>query len=250
MCDFFSFVSDGNGKFMYFDWELRRKCLSDELSYDPDSHTSIADYYGYIGEKEDILNKYEYNPLTDKFKIDQINTVRDSEPAKAFVEALDFKAIVPALIVKPIVNPFTIENEVEPRDVENLHKCASVRASVWASVGYSARASVGESVWESVWESVRASVWETVWESVWASDGASVWESVWESIRASDGESLWESVWESVGAYASTFFGIEYKHDFSPYINLWERGFVPVYDGKTGRLHGKSGVVYTDGGRK
>ena len=106
MCNFFSLVSTGKGVPMYFDWALRQKCLSRELDYEPDSHTSIADYYGFKGEAEDKLNKYEFNPLTKKFIVDQINTTDDRDTIERFCMALDFKLIVPALIIKDIVNPF------------------------------------------------------------------------------------------------------------------------------------------------
>ena len=72
------------------------------------------------------------------------------------------------------------------------------------------------------------------WDSVWDSVRASVWDSVWDSVRAS----VRDSVWDSVGAYTSSFFDIEYKHDFSPAIKLWEMGLVPSFDGTTWRLHG------------
>ena len=68
MCDFFSLNSDGKGKIMYFDWALREKCLSKELNYEPDSHTSIADFFGYKGKKEDSLYrdiKESSPPLTN-----------------------------------------------------------------------------------------------------------------------------------------------------------------------------------------
>ena len=61
----------------------------------------------------------------------------------------------------------------------------------------------------------------------------------WASVRA--------SVWDSVYGYISSFFNIQYDHDFSPCVKLWERGFVPSFDGTTWRLHqGKDAkVVYT-----
>ena len=121
MCKFFSLVSDGNGKIMYFDWEIRKKILAKELNYQHDSHTSIADYFGYKAEKEDTLNKYEYNPLTKEFKIDQLNTVDDSLKVKEFCLNLDFKTIVPQLIIKPIVNPLSITvNKITIEDLKLL----------------------------------------------------------------------------------------------------------------------------------
>ena len=77
------------------------------------------------------------------------------------------------------------------------------------------------------------------WASVWNSVGASVWDSV--------GDSVWDSVWDSVGAYIGSLFNIwdgDYK--FQPAVDLWKRGLVASFDGKTWRLHsGKNAkIVY------
>ena len=226
MCKFFSLVSDGNGKIMYFDWEIRKKILAKELNYEHDSHTSIADYFGYKAEKEDTLNKYEYKPLTKEFKIDQLNTVDDSLKVKEFCLNLDFKTIVPQLIIKPIVNPLSITvNKITIEDLKLLKQWDSVRDSV----GYSVRDSVGALVRDSIGDSVRDSVGDSVGTSVWTSVWTSVRESVWTSVR--------DSVWVSIWAYASTFVDIKYNHDFTSINKLWERGIVPSYDGKIWRLH-------------
>ena len=155
MCKFFSCDSTGDGKPRYFDWELRKKVLSGELkNYEPDSHTSIADYFGYKAEKEDVLNKYEYNPLTKVFTIDQQNAKRkDRIKIHKWLEKVDWKTIAEPLIIKPIINPFKDRNitEATPEDIELVKKWASIRASVWDSVRDSVRASVGASVWASAW---------------------------------------------------------------------------------------------------
>jgi hypothetical protein len=218
MCKFFSLVSNGDGKPLYFDAKLRKKVLKKELNYEPDSHTSIADYFGFKGEKEDKLNKYEYNPLTKQFQIDQKNNPKDdSKEIKRFCVNLDFKTIVPELVIKPIIHPFKDIStlEVTKEDLELLKKWASV----WASVG--------DSVWDSVGASVRDSVWSSVWDSVWSSVGASVWDSVW--------------------VYYTTFFDIKYKYDFSSCIKLWNKGIVPSFDGTLWRLHGKNGKIIWQG---
>jgi hypothetical protein len=175
MCTFFSLVSNGDGKPLYFDAKLRKKILSKELSYEPDSHTSIADYFGFKAEKEDKLNKYEYNPITKVFQIDQQNNpVDDSNKIKSFCEKLDFKTIVPELRIHPIVHPFKDKSitSITKSDLVLLKNWASVRDSVWDSVG----ASVWDSVGASVWDSVRDSVGASVWDSVGASVRASVWD--------------------------------------------------------------------------
>ena len=224
MCNFFSLVSDGRSNIYYFDADERQRILHGDLkkkNYETDSHTSIADYCGFKGKKEDCLNKYEFNPMTRKFEIDQLNTIDDSEAVKAMCLKLDFKTIAPQLIIKKIVNPFTdIKMVKKPttKDIANLKKWASVRASV------------GDSVWGSVGDSVGDSVRASVGDSVWGSVGASVWASVR------------DSVW----AYTSTFFDVQYKVDMSSVITLWNRGLVASFDGKTWRLHsGKDAkIVY------
>ena len=205
MCQFFSLCSDGKGKPYYFDAKIRKEIIAGKSKYsNTDSHTSIADYYGFSGEKEDKLNKYEYNPLIKKFQIDQLNTIDDSVKIKRFCKKLDFKTIVPELIIKPIIHPFKDFNakRVSKKDIELLKQ------------------------WVSVWNSVRNSVWVSVWVSVWNSVGDSV------------GDSVRNSVGDSVGGYISSFFDIKYKYDYSPCIKLWERGLVPSFDGKVWRLYG------------
>jgi len=210
MCQFFSFVTDPVGhpaEYYYFDWEYRKANLDDE---GVDSHSHICARFKL---DEDVCNKYEFNPLTGRFVIDQINSERDdSNAAEKWANRQDFKKIVEPLIIKPIVNPFELPEvtEITAEHIQWLKEWASFRDSVGASVGDLVRDLVSDSV------------------------GSSVSDSVWESVRASS--------W----AYFSSFFAIEYKFDFSPAVNLWEAGLVPSFDGTTWRLHsGKNvDVVY------
>ena len=201
MCKFFSMCSDGNGNPIYFDWDKRKQILDGVITNveSPDSHTSIATYFGHKGEKEDKLNKYEYNPLTKQFTIDQINTTDDKSIIEKWVRELDFKTIVPHLNLYPIKNPLeTKAKKVSKKDLLLLKEWINVRASVGDSVGDSVRASVLASVWDSVRDSVGASVGDSVRASVWAS----VWDSVWDSVNDSVDDSVWasvrDSVWDSV----------------------------------------------------
>jgi hypothetical protein len=214
-------VSDGEGTIYFLNAAQREETRGKYES--PDSHTSIADYFGFSGEKEDKLNKYEYNPLTKKFTVDQINADDDREVVERKCRKLNIKLIVPGLVVKPIVNPLKeITPTVTEEDIKLLEQWASVRDSVGDSVR--------DSVRDSVWDSVRDSVGDSVRDSV----GDSVWDSVWDSVR----DSVWDSVRDSVGAYFSTFFKIKYKFDFSSAVKLWEKGLIASFDGKKWRLHG------------
>jgi hypothetical protein len=151
------------------------------------------------------------------------------------------------------INPLKLpRQEVTELDIENLKKWASVRASVGtsvrASVGASIRASVGASVgasiWASVWDSVGASIWASVWDSVRASVGASIRASVWASVGASIRASVWDLDWDYAGSLFDIWGG-EYK--YQPGVDIWKRGFVASFDGKTWRLHScvDAKIVYT-----
>jgi len=184
MCQFFSFVTDGQGGRYYLNWDYRKSHLNREC----DSHSIIADVHGFKGKLLDTLNKYEYNPLTKEFTVDQINNeVDDRFQAEEWVRELDFKNVVEPLIIKDIVNPLLLKpKKVTKKDIENLKK----------------------------------------------------WNSVWNSVGISVGT--------SVIVYISSFFNIKYDYDCSSLNKLWNRGFVPSFDGTTWRLHsGKNAkIVY------
>ena len=257
MCNFFSFVTDEKGNKYYFDWEQRQKHITEgKSSSELDSHSYIANYYNFKDttsqfskKQEKCLNKYEYNPLTKEFTKDYIGKFDDSKEAEEWVKSVDFKTIIKPLIIKPFFNPLTDRNPktVTKKDKELLEQWASVRASVGYSVGNSVRASVRSSVWDSVWNSVWASVRASVGASVRSSVWDSVWNSVWASVRASVGNNVRDSVGDSIWAYTSSHFDIEFDYDFSPVVKLWERGYVPSFDGKAWRLHKgpDAKIVYT-----
>jgi len=238
MCNFFSFATDPvnhPAEYYFFDWEYRKAHLNDD---GVDSHSHICSHFKL---DEDRCNKYEYNPLTKAFTVDQINSNRDdSEAAEKWANRQDFKEIVEPLIIKPIVKPFELPKveQVTDEQIGWLKEWASA----WALVG----ASVRDLAWASVWDSVGALVLASVRDLVGASVGASVRDLVLASVRDLVGASVRDSVWASVGAYFSSFFAINYKYNFSSVANLWNAGLVPSFDGKVWRLHsGKSAdIVY------
>ena len=193
MCQFFSFVGDGFGNYKYLDWEFRKKHLNENC----DSHTFILTHFKIPPKNQDRFSKYEYNPLTKQFTIDEPVEGHDHEAAENWANNLNFKTIIPQLIIKPIINPFSLDiAKISNEDIILLKQ----------------------------------------WDSVWASIQASVWASVWDSVRVSVGD--------SVRAYISSFFNINYKYDFSSVNELWNKGIVPSFNGKTWRLHsGKDATI-------
>ena len=235
MCQFFSFVGDGYGNYLYSDWNTRKE----NPEHYHDSHTTILTRNKVPPRLQDRWSKYEYNPLTKEFTVDQGVEGHDHEAAENWVQHLNFKRVVEPLVIKKIRNPITGKaKKVTEKEIALLDEWIQIVGSVRDSVRYS----VYDSVWDSVCDSVWYSVCDSVWDSVWDSVCASVRDSVWGSVRAS----VWDSVCASVCAYISSFFKIKYEHDFSSAIKLWNSGFVPSFDGKKWRLHSgkKAYIVY------
>ena len=132
MCQFFSFVTKGNKKY-YLNWEQRQELIKNNPDHlEPDSHTSICEFHGL---DDDEVNKYEYNPLTSEFTVDQINIKDDRALAKKWVGLVDFSTIIKPLKLNKIIRPFEIDPpEITDDHVELLRLWASVRASVRDSV--------------------------------------------------------------------------------------------------------------------
>lgn len=103
MCNFFSLVTKGSGKMYYFNAEQRIAIANRQLKFTryncfitmPDSHTSIATFYGL---DEDKCNKYEYDPFAGRLIRDQMNADRwDDEGVAKKLAAIDFRTIIPFL---------------------------------------------------------------------------------------------------------------------------------------------------------
>jgi hypothetical protein len=234
MCKFFSFISRGDGKFLYATADMRK----DKLLYSPDSHTSLATHFFGKPDSDDSCNKYEYDFFTKVFTIDQINTKDDSDAARAFATSLNIKDIIPSLIKAEIEHPFKKKQvkRITKKHKLLLKRCAIVRDSVWDSVWSSVWSSVGDSVRSSVWSSVGDSVRSSVWDSV----RSSVWDSVWSSVR--------DSVGSSVYAQMGSMFDLKKaKYPFQVHVDLWDAGIVPTFDGTIWRLHSgeKADIVFS-----
>ena len=89
MCKFFSFVGDGYGNYLYSDWNTRKK----NPEYDHDSHTTILTINEVPPHLQDRWSKYEYNPLTKEFTVDQGVEGHDHEAAENWVQHLNFKNV-------------------------------------------------------------------------------------------------------------------------------------------------------------
>lgn len=262
MCDWFSAITKGDGKLIYFNEEHRRLIREKNLFFpdgslvdEADSHSFIANFFGLDCDK---VNKYEFRPLDRYHKIGQINVRDDRREARGKIERLDFRKLTPPeLILRPIYDPFKkARKRITQKDMVLLEQWASVwklRKSPGRSPGWSLSK---ESVWCLIEDLVEYSVSRSVWESVWCLVGHSIcrlircsvyystWNSPWSSVPPWD--SLWDSACRATRAYASSFFTLPQgkhpehkpgKYLFQPAIDLWHRNLVPSFDGRIWRLH-------------
>ena len=90
MCKFFSAISDGNGRVLFFTLEQIQQI---EKKGNPDnyetwnSHTSIAHYNGITGREEDKWNKWEYDCEKKELKSDgKLNAKDDGNKVMTIIE--------------------------------------------------------------------------------------------------------------------------------------------------------------------
>ena len=191
-------------------------------------------------EIDQFKRRYERIKIVCQVPIEEVKRLASVEEKK-----VGYKLAEALFPVNPLkIKAGTVTVTVTETEIKLLRQ--------WASVGASVGASVWDSVWDSVNDSVRASVGasvrDSVRDSVWDSVRESVWDSGWDSVWDSGWALVGDSVWALVGAYISTFFSVEYQHNYSSAVKLWESGLVPSFDGKVWRLHtGKDAkIVYKE----
>jgi hypothetical protein len=88
MCNFFSCISDGNGKVLFFTLEDVVKIMvsGNPKNYEFNSHTSVAHFNGIEGREEDKWNKWEYDVDKKQLNIDTMRTKDDSTIVREIIE--------------------------------------------------------------------------------------------------------------------------------------------------------------------
>ena len=88
MCHFFSCISDGKGKTLFF----KPEHIAEEMSkgnpeqYEWNSHSSMSSYFKIDSNKEHNWNKWEYDVNKKVLNEDRLNTTDDSKKVKNIVE--------------------------------------------------------------------------------------------------------------------------------------------------------------------
>jgi hypothetical protein len=202
MCNFFSLISNGKGKAYYFNRDLRQQIIDGKLNYVVDSHASIAEFFKPETKlTEDMVNKYEYNPITTKFIIDGLYAKNnDAERIEAFCRQLDFNDVVPNwAYLKDILERLQVYKPINPIIATTMPSKSRIK-KIMAQVGDQVRAQVRDQVWAQVGDQVRDQVWAQV------------------------GDQVGDQVWAQVGVIAyyaiKLFMNIPYEHPAFDLIRL------------------------------
>ncbi len=175
MCQFFSFISDGQGSIKYFDYNQRLAKVkmrdgSDIESYD--SHTSIATFYGLTGAKEDQWNKWEYNPFTDKLVLDNQNTADDRGAVAESLKRIDWNALcgdiesIRDLIAQVTIIPWFKNNGEIPDGVKLFETRAAARAAARDAARDAAGDAAGSAARDAAGDAAGSAAKAAAWDAV------------------------------------------------------------------------------------
>jgi hypothetical protein len=228
MCQFFSCISNGKGKIRYFNADIRQQIRDGKLSYSEDSHDSLCSYFK-AEIPLDRANKYEYDPTTGEFTIDQINAkddegfpLDDTNQVEAFCRKLDFNEVVPNWsYIADMLKRFKTYKPKNPITATKMPDEQIMRGVL---------VRIKDSVWNSVRDSVRDSVWASVRDSVWNSVWASVGDSVWNSVGGQSAICGYHAI--------NKFLKLGIEH---PAFDLVELGVIVVQTGGMVKVYGKKG---------
>jgi hypothetical protein len=209
VCNFFSFCTEPDNhpsERFYFDWNLRKQPNHKNSG---DSHSHICTVFHL---REDLCNKYEYNPFDNKLRVDRINNeINDRVQAEEWVKGLDFKNLIPALIWKPIIDPLqiTVPDEPTKETLQLLKKWEAMRCvhnqTAQRSIKYTLRTAGLEDVYNTLDLTIDDLLNRYLFKGY--------------SLNS------YPSSVDFQSAYVSSFFAVKQKYDFAPAIKLWEQGY-------------------------
>lgn len=156
MCNFFSFLTDGNRRIYYFDGDQRKNRVTfrdrqEVPSYD--SHTSIARFYGL---NEDDWSKGEYNPFTDKLVLDQQNTTWDENKVRGMLSDVDWHTICGDLegaraFLRELREIPWFRPDGTLKDGDGI-RVFETKEAAWNAARNAARSAARDAAWDAVWD--------------------------------------------------------------------------------------------------
>lgn len=236
MCEFFSFVHDGK-KIYYFDGDQRKngvKMPDGNKIGSYDSHSSITCYYKL---DDDGVNKFEYNPFSDKLVLDgkticewDEKTIReqlagiDWQPIAGDVEGV--RAFIRGLKDIPWFKPDgTVEDSEEIKVFETWD--VAMDAAMGAAMKADWDAAV-DSVWDAMWyatlSAARNTAMDAAMDATWSATWDVVWyDAIWDVIKAA----AWTTAYYCSMFYVCGDLKIAEKHreHIRKRFEIWQHGY-------------------------
>lgn len=231
MCEFFSFVHDGK-KIYYFDGDQRKngvKMPDGNMIGSYDSHSSITCYYKL---DDDGVNKFEYDPFTDKLVLDgrtvcewDVKTIReqlaeiDWQPIAGDVEGA--REFIRGLKDIPWLKPDgTLEDSEEIKVFET-----------WSDAKDAALGAAGNDALDVTWDSATNAALDAVRDAGRsdAKDAAMVAtrKAAWFVDRLAAIDASWDAGYLCVMCYVCGDLQIEEKHreHIRKRFEIWQHGY-------------------------
>lgn len=226
MCDFFSLVTTDRHAIYYFNCKQRKNKIFDRRGNPlrPDSHASICSYYGL---DEDTVNKYEWNPFTNKLILDTEQFDEDPVYILDHLNAQDWTPICGDLegARKFIAGLNDVQwmkldhNYGIPSGVKMFESRAAARAAARGGARNTAWNTANGATWYAAHAAARGDAWDTAWKSAYEA----AWNAVWDSVY----EVSWDAALYCVFTYILA--GIEIPPHHTEHIRtrfeLWLHGY-------------------------
>ena len=221
MCQFFSFLTDGDRRIYYFSGERRRKGLRfrDGQKIDNyDSHTSIARYYGL---REDAWSRAEYNPFTDALTLDRQQTTWNEDNVRRVLSWVDWDALCGDLegaraFLQELREIRWLQPDGKLEEDEHV-KLFATRVSAWAAardvawdaardaarktVLNAARNAAGDAERNAAGDAAREPALDAARDAAWNAAGNAVLNAAWKATRKATRKAArgaaWAAAWDA-----------------------------------------------------
>ena len=240
MCNFFSFLTDGNRRIYYFDGNQRRRHVTfrdgqSVPSYD--SHTSIARFYGL---NEDDWSKGEYNPFTDKLVLDQQNTTWDENKVRGMLSDVDWHTICGDLegaraFLRELREIPWFRPDGTLKDGDGI-RVFETKEAAWNAARNAARSAARDAARSAAWDAARDAARDAAWDAAWNAAWSAAWDAAraaaWDAARDATRDAARDAALYICVSYVCSGLPINPKHidHIRKRMDVWRHGYGVLCD--------------------
>lgn len=237
MCNFFSFVHDGK-KIYYFDGEQRKngvKMPDGNKVGGYDSHSSITCFHGL---DDDEVNKFEYNPFTDKLVLDGPRICQwDEKSIRDELAKIDWQPITGDVqgareFIRSLKDIPWFKPDGTIKDGENGVKLFKTWDAAWNATRNSTR----NAAWNAARNVARIVAWgftrDAAWDAAWNATVDAAWGAARDAAKNAALDAARDAALCASVIYVCTGLPIEPKHiDYAKKcMDVWRYGYGVLCD--------------------